>query len=862
MRSVFTLTPPALKYTAVVVLLVLAIAAAVVHYYRESLVRTAVNAALRGLDMRATELSVQSIGARTVRLSQLTLEQGGGTRYEIFDLAYPVSDADARRIEIGRLLMTPADTDAVPAPLALLLGTLLELPGSVPNTEVIIGQLATPGFPPAHDVAWRTKGKRQQLELALRMPASDATNEVGVTVDVDRIDDAVHRAVVKATASDHADAFILRLDLHTHDGGVAITGDVTFSAAPWASVLESAGVLSPGTVALDAELAGPVTIELGADGPASAHASASLSLADDVTAKYRATEDFDLRLSATASAPVVASVAYPSFEWTARVAEVDAEAATESIPAVPMRLRELDCRAGILCTVQVSVDTGPVEIGAIEVADAKLAAPLTIFIGASGAEGSSVAGSAVEGLVKEESIAGERARIAIAPDASLMMNGVELPAVSIASIATTRLERAHLVIDDGGWRIDADRLDLRVDAATDREGLLASGPVRLATLRVRDGGAAADAEVTIEPRAATLSWGGTGIVVPGIAGNLALRDGRISAALELADGDALSARVDAAHDLTKATGTVAVRDAKLRFDIGATGHLSRRLVQWPYAWDVVAGTWSAELDLDWETGADGTQYAGTLTQRADELAGRYNDTAFAGLNTTLTASLDSTAGFSAAPTVLDIALIDVGLPLERITAKVAPDIDNQVVQVDDLSLSTLGGQIVADPFRFGLKEPRNDITLRPRSIQLPFIMKLVDFGDIELTGSISGVIPVSIDDMQLTITNGRLESDPPGGVIRYRPGVELVESGTSTSPLDLVSVALANFQFDSLTSDVNYNEAGDLLLQMKLSGINPDMDNKQPVILNLGIDNNIPQLLRSLRATRSIEEILARKTAN
>jgi len=854
-----------LKYTVVVVLLVLAIAAAVVHYYRESLVRTAVNAALRGLDIRATELSVQSIGTRTVRLSRLTLEQGGGTRYEIVDLAYPVSNpvsgggAGARRIEIGQLLMTLADTDAVPAPLALLLGTLLELPGSVPNTEVTIGQLATPGFPPAHDVVWRTEGKRQQLELALRMPASDATNDVGVTVDVDRVDDAVHRAVVKATAGDHADAFILRLDLRSDDGGVAITGDVKFSASPWVSVLESAGVLSPDTVALDAELTGPVAIELGADGPASAHASARLSLADDVTARYRAADEFDLEMRATASAPVVASVAYPSFAWTARINEVDVHVATDSNPAIPMRLRELDCRAGIRCAVQVSVDSGPVEFEDVEIAGAKLAAPLTIVVGASGVEESVSEGSVVEESAVKGSIIKEFARVAIGPDANLVLSGVELPAVSVASVETTRLAGAQLVIDERGWRIDADRLDLRVDAATDREGLLTSGPVRLTTLRIRDGGAAVDTEVSIEPQAATLSWDGTGIVVPGIAGNLSLRDGRVSAALELVDGDALSARVDAAHDLTTATGTVAVRDATLRFD---TGNLSNRLVQWPYAWDVVAGNWSADLALDWQTGADGTEYAGTLTQRADQLAGRYNDTAFAGLSTTLTADLDSTTGIRAAPTALEVELIDIGLPLERIAANVALDIDNQAVQVDNLSMSALGGHLMADPFRFGLEELRNDITLRPRSIQLPFIMKLVDFGDIELTGSISGVIPVSIHDMQLTITNGRLESDPPGGVIRYRPGVELVESGTSTSPLDLVSVALANFQFDSLTSDVNYNEAGDLLLQMRLSGINPDMDNKQPVILNLGIDNNIPQLLRSLRATRSIEDILARKTAN
>jgi hypothetical protein len=270
---------------------------------------------------------------------------------------------------------------------------------------------------------------------------------------------------------------------------------------------------------------------------------------------------------------------------------------------------------------------------------------------------------------------------------------------------------------------------------------------------------------------------------------------------------------------------------------------------------VTAGSWTANLELSWATGADDIGYAGTMTHRVDELAGQYTDMAFAGLNTTVSVDLDSTAGIVAAPASLEIELIDVGLPLEQIAADYVLDIDKQAVQVDKLSLSTLGGRIIADPFRFGLQDQRNDVTLRPQSIQLPFIMNLVDFGDIELTGSISGVIPVTISDRHL-------KSDPPGGVIRYRPGIELVASGTSNSPLDLVSIALANFEFDSLTSDVDYNEAGDLLLQMKLSGINPDMDDKQPVILNLGIDNNIPQLLRSLRATRSIEDILARKTAN
>ncbi|MFQ5636216.1 MAG: YdbH domain-containing protein, partial [Gammaproteobacteria bacterium] len=183
------------------------------------------------------------------------------------------------------------------------------------------------------------------------------------------------------------------------------------------------------------------------------------------------------------------------------------------------------------------------------------------------------------------------------------------------------------------------------------------------------------------------------------------------------------------------------------------------------------------------------------------------------------------------------------------------------VRVDKLSLATLGGRIEAEPFRFGMQEARNGIVLRPQSIQLPFIMDLVEFEDIEITGSISGVIPITINDMKPTINNGELQSDPSGGVIRYRPGMGVADAGASAAGLDLVTRALANFQFDSLTSNVEYRENGDLRLQMKLSGINPDMDDTRPVILNLDVQDNVPTLLRSLRAARSIEEILARKAA-
>ena len=88
--------------------------------------------------------------------------------------------------------------------------------------------------------------------------------------------------------------------------------------------------------------------------------------------------------------------------------------------------------------------------------------------------------------------------------------------------------------------------------------------------------------------------------------------------------------------------------------------------------------------------------------------------------------------------------------------------------------------------------------------------------------------------------------------------------GLAADPSDLSGLgitirALSNFEYESLSSEVDYTAGGDLKLQLRLTGRNPDLDNGRPVILNLGIENNVPQMLRSLQAARAVEDILLRK---
>jgi len=105
---------------------------------------------------------------------------------------------------------------------------------------------------------------------------------------------------------------------------------------------------------------------------------------------------------------------------------------------------------------------------------------------------------------------------------------------------------------------------------------------------------------------------------------------------------------------------------------------------------------------------------------------------------------------------------------------------------------------------------------------------------------------------------GSVQNDLPGGVIKYLPGAG---STGSTSPLDIAIQALGNFHFDGLSAAVEYDSAGDLTLGVRIEGVNPDSDPLQPVILNLNLENNVPQMLRSLQGTRQVEHIVRQRAA-
>lgn len=317
----------------------------------------------------------------------------------------------------------------------------------------------------------------------------------------------------------------------------------------------------------------------------------------------------------------------------------------------------------------------------------------------------------------------------------------------------------------------------------------------------------------------------------------------------LADGMVMD--VSARHQIASGMGDLQLSNVSL--EITQTSDTSR----WPFSGEIVSGQVTADLTAQWSL-EGGVKVSGAAAVRANDVAGFYDTLAFTGLSSGMDLAFSlqhEVLAYDVQDGQLGIELMDIGFPMNDLRLDFSGD--EQQIEVSAFNVSALGGQIYTDPFDVALPDIKSAINLRLREIQLPFIVALAKFDQtIETRGSISGMLPLTISDRKVTIGAGDIESDAPG-IISYLG--ETLDN--PTDPLDIAIKALGNFHFDTLSSEVTYETAGDLKLAVRIEGTNPESDPLQPVIVNLELENNIPQMLRSMQGTRKVEDIVRQRAA-
>ena len=809
----------------VVLLLLIAIGSIGVYLYRDSIARDVANSVLKDSDLAVTGVSIASIGTNDIVFDELVLEQRDSTRIRIAGITLPVNTRSTRSsvLSVDSVEIISSSKSDQPAAIGAILAAILELPQNIPFSAVRISRVITEGLPPFTNVSWEYTEAGQLLRLDI--------GSFAVIVGVDPGSDGDHRVFITATTSDDIVAVALALVVDREDGRFVVSGQSTTRVAPLLPVLHAVGMMPSTITSIDTLLRGVVSTSISDNPQEPVRVEATLRSEGEVSIQYKIDDQSQMQIQVLTYSPTITTVEYPSLDWRAQVESGDMRITTASVQDIPLNVASLDCRAGIVCSLQANIVTSEFSLGGLKIAAAAISAPVTITVD-------------------------QHTQVKIAPNTTAVIREVSNQESAAESIELTKFSGATIDIDDTGWHGHIDEAHFLIDGIDAQPGLNGTMPLVLSNLTIGNSGDTITSAYSISSAAARLSFADFSWSLPDLEGTWQMADNDFSATATLSTtDDAIQAQMQLTHNLTTGRGAVQFQDASMDFSLR---HLSRTLSPAPENWDINAGRASLGAALSWVATGDAYRVTGNAEVRLEGLSGYKDDIALTGLTTALSVNLDTLSGHEFQPATLSLDLLDVGMPISEIAAdfQIGPNLSS--VQVGALSMQVLGGTARADSFSYAMDANVNEILVRLESIQLSLMQSLAKFDRIEIEGSISGVLPTSIIGDLITIDKGRLENDDAGGVIRYNSS----GAGTDDSAIGLVTRALSNFEFESLSSDVTYSEAGDLLLSVRLEGVNPDMDPNQPVILNLNVENNVPEMLRSMRATRSIQEIFQRRLNN
>lgn len=794
-------------------------------FLRNTVIQRISNPVLEEYGVVVIDVSLDALAPGSATIGYLELLHDNGATIVIEDLTLPIGAASdgfetyaARKVSIA----TPTGKDGEPLELAQLIDQFLSLPDTLAGSKIIVTELNLAPYPTVRDLRWVTTENEQRFRASVESVAMSAV--------VTRTGAANYAVVFSlpsgsATTTDHSIAATVQQD----DQGISMSGMSSLDSLTWEPIARLVGIVPQGFEIESGTLALQFDVEIPYDLNRSPSVTAALTPSSPLQFTYSSAPGTTTSILIESFSPMDITATFPKVEWTLLQAQASMLVTHGDWNEIPVSISKLSCQSGPTCSMHTSISMNDRELPFGRVGGIELGSEQNLAF--------------LDG----------RLRVDVQPGAILELTELSTPDTEVRRIGARLVSNATLEIVNAGWRLEAESLDAIVDAMAVSEEISVATPLFLENVVVSELDQVLSARLDVYAPASRSEFNEQTLTLPGFEGKVSVQGADIAMDLSTV-GLYQDGTIAVQHDLDAGTGQLIVSGAALSF---SAQNLSSRITPWHQDWDLNAGTVSVDLRFDWELSDSDSKLHGRTSARIADLAGYYADTAFAGLSTRLDADYSNTTGFVVEPANIDVALIEMGLPIENTSADYVLDPNILAVEVENLRMTAFGGVITADPFRFDSQRNNNTLVLRAESIDLSELLSIKEFEDIEVSGSIGAELPVTISGDVVTIVGGKLTGEAPGGVIRYRPTVEPDESDVSS--IGLVTRALSNFEYESLTSDVNYSKNGDLNLKIQLTGRNPDLDETRPIVLNLGVESNVPQMLKSLQAARAVEDILEKR---
>jgi len=431
----------------------------------------------------------------------------------------------------------------------------------------------------------------------------------------------------------------------------------------------------------------------------------------------------------------------------------------------------------------------------------------------------------------------------------------EIHASDVALVAS-RAGTLSYDLSTGAVAFEAQQLQLRLPRVTIPEFSLATGII-LQNLSLKhspqDGLSGA---VHLQSDAINLQRPDTWLPAVAVACELVLEDNRLDVVAQVnSDSGQDLFELTANYQLQSQRGSAHLLAQDISFDNDGK-RLSQVFSHWPFDWDIYDGQVSLDARVQWQDGGEATEIQAQFEQSLRGVAGVYQSIGFLGLDSTFSGQFLSPDKLrSTQPIQVSLSSLDVGVPIENITASFTVDTANSQLHVDALQANMLGGRVWIDETLYRADRPHNPVYIGVDGVHLDQILALAGYDAVQASGIISGLLPLDINTAGVTMKRGMLAAKAPGGVFHYRTEIA---PGTNPAMVQVLQ-ALGNYQYSVFQVEADYLENGDLVLAMVLRGSNPDLQQGRPIHLNLNVTDNIPTLLRSLQAGRAIADTVSKK---
>jgi hypothetical protein len=288
--------------------------------------------------------------------------------------------------------------------------------------------------------------------------------------------------------------------------------------------------------------------------------------------------------------------------------------------------------------------------------------------------------------------------------------------------------------------------------------------------------------------------------------------------------------------------------------------LSKTLADWPALLDLSNGRLNGNASLSLAPGHDLPELRLELSGKG--LTGIYDRSELSGLDARLHLRLDQRQ-LRLELSELRLEQVDPGMPIGPAllrgsyqAARAQPA--QGLLELQQAQAAVMGGMLRLDPGQWDLRQSTLVFPLHLQGLDLNQFFTLYPAEGLAGSGLIDGQLPLSVGPAGIEIEQGQLHARAPGGHLEFH-SERIRALGRSNPAMQLVTQSLEDFHYTTLTSQVDYDRQGKLLLAMRLEGRNPAIEGGRPIHFNINLEEDIPTLLASLQLTDKVNEIIQQR---